>query len=171
MTDAVATPTETVKQRAPAANFLPIVSGKLPQLFVHAIRFRETGSNSEIAKRYATSVGKVFDIKKGRNFSYITEDWKPTQADVDAAQGWIKRLNEDNKHGLSPQGDANHMETVTVQYLERGLATAEEVMAQDATRASTRAPRKPRAAKAEASSGSQSVQDDLVDLTADDLLE
>lgn len=135
---------EAPRKRAPASNFLPIVNGRLPLIFVHNIRFNETKSNSELAKLYATSVGKVFDIKKGRNFAYVTQDFKPTQADIDAANDWISKIGAENtKHGVNVDtGDKAHLDGVVAAYHERGLASAEEAAAFAATRTTARAPRK-----------------------------
>ena len=56
------------KTRAPKTNLLDIARGRLPLLFVHAIRFTEDAAvtTAALAKKYGTSVGKVFDIRKGR---------------------------------------------------------------------------------------------------------
>ena len=148
---AAATETEGKKQRAAAANFLPIVSGRLPLIFVFAIRFNSGEvANSELAKIYSTSVGKVFDIKKGRNFSYVTKDWKPTQADVDAATAWINAIETPNKHGLKPEGNAEKLKDILAISVANGLATEEEVAAQTSARVSTRKPKAPKAESAPA---------------------
>lgn len=109
------------RRRAPKTNLLNIARGRLPLLFVHAIRFKETaGTNAEIAKKYATSVGKVFDIKKGRNFEYVTEAFKPSAEDVKAAQAWIV---EAEKFG----GDKGGLGDMVASYK---VATPEEAKAQ-----------------------------------------
>lgn len=155
------------RKRAPAANFLPIVNGRLPLIFVHNIRFNEAGTaNSELAKRYATSVGKVFDIKKGRNFAYVTEDFKPTQGDIDAANNWIAQIGAENvKHGVKVDtGDVEHLNTIVSNYIARGLATAEEAAAFAASRTTTRAPRKPKESAAPAAGGDSAPSADAADL-------
>jgi hypothetical protein len=108
------------RKRAPATNKLDIARGRLPLLFVHSIRFKEQGTNAEIAKKYATSVGKVFDIKKGRNFDYIKDGFKPTAEDVANAQKWAA---EAAKHG----GDQGGLGDVVAAYK---VATPEEAKAQ-----------------------------------------
>lgn len=135
------------RKRAPASNFLPIVRGRLPLIFVHAIRFNKVLNamgNKDLATKFGTSVGKVFDIKKGRNFGYVTESYKPTAEDVAAAEAHIKQIGEQNAKGLSAAGDKTLLQTTLDEYKGRGLATAEEAAAQStartATRASTAAP-------------------------------
>lgn len=123
------------RKRAPATNKLDIARGRLPLLFVHSIRFKETATNAETAKKYATSVGKVFDIKKGRNFAYITEGYKPTAEDQKAAQTWAA---EAAKHG----GDKGGLEDVVASYK---LATPEEAAKQNAEITAARSKNTPNA--------------------------
>jgi len=154
------------KTRASAANFLPIVRGRLPLIFVHAIRFDEALSamgNKDLATKFGTSVGKVFDIKKGRNFSYVDSAFKPSADDVAAAEGWIAQIGAENAKGLHAQGDRVLMQQVVDQYRERGLATAEEIAAFSAARAVART-RSEKASKTEAGQGATAAG------TVDDLL-
>lgn len=145
MSETAATP-ETAeaaaeRKRAAASNFLPIVRGRLPLIFVHAIRFDKVlnaMSNKDLASKFATSVGKVFDIKKGRNFGYVTEGFKPSAEDVTAAEAWIAQVGEQNAKGLSAQGDKSLMQSTLDQYKAAGLATAEELAAFSAARGATR---------------------------------
>ena len=130
------------RKRAPASNFLPIVRGRLPLIFVHAIRFNKVLNamgNKDLATKFGTSVGKVFDIKKGRNFGYVTEGFKPTAEDVSAAEAHIKQIGEQNAKGLSAAGDKTLLQTTLDEYKGRGLATAEEAAAQSTARTATRA--------------------------------
>lgn len=141
----------TARKRAAAANFLPIVRGRLPLLFVHAIRFDTTisaMSNKDIASKFATSVGKVFDIKKGRNFSYITAEYKPSAEDLAAAQSWIDQVGASNAKGLTASGDKQLMTMVLEQYKTGGLASAEEMAKLNAARTVTRVPKGGKSAKA-----------------------
>ena len=139
----VPTTSEDVRKRKPAENFLSIVSGRLPFIFVHAIRFNDTvkamGSNKAIADTFGTSIGKVFDIVKGRNFGYIDADWRPTEADVAAARDWIARIGSANKHGLTSLGNANALTTIVDDYEAGGMASPEQAAAFAQARAATRA--------------------------------
>lgn len=130
------------RKRAAAANFLPIVRGRLPLVFVHAVRFDPVigaMGNKDTASKFATSVGKVFDIKKGRNFGYITSDYKPSAEDLAAAQAWIDQVGAGNTKGLTAVGDKDLMTKVLEQYKSGGLATAEDIAKLTAQRGSTRA--------------------------------
>lgn len=142
--DTAATVTETAaeaRKRAAASKFLPIVRGRLPLIFVHAIRFDKVLNampNKDLASKFATSVGKVFDIKKGRNFSYVGEDYKPTQEDVAAAESWIAQVGATNAKGLNTTGDKTLMQSTLDEYKARGLATPEQAAALTAARVAAR---------------------------------
>ena len=130
------------RKRAPAANFLPIVRGRLPLLFVHAIRYDKVLNamgNKDLATKFGTSVGKVFDIKKGRNFAYVTESYKPTAEDVAAAEAWIGQVGAQNAKGLTAAGDKSLIQSTLDEYKARGLATAEEAAKQATERTAARA--------------------------------
>lgn len=144
-TEQAATPAEaTERKRAPASNFLPIVRGRLPLLLVHAVRFHPVISqmgNKDLAAKFGTSVGKIFDIKKGRNFSYVTESYKPTADDVAASKAWAAQFGSSNSKGLTAQGDRALIEQITAEYEGNGLASAEDIAKMTEVRASTRKPR------------------------------
>ena len=83
---------EAARKRAPKnpENKLNIINGRLPFPLVHLIRTAEAGKpTAETAKRYGTSVGKVFDIHKGRNFSYIDAGYKPSAEEMAQARNWL----------------------------------------------------------------------------------
>lgn len=128
------------RKRAPAANFLPIVRGRFPMLLVHAVRFDEVLlklNTKEVAAKMATSVGKIFDIRKGRNFAYINAGWKPSAADVQEAKNWAAQIGNENAKGQKAIGDAALIDQIVGQYEARGLATAEEMAAFNATKPKT----------------------------------
>lgn len=161
-------------KRAPASNFLPIVRGRLPLLFVHAIRFDPVLSamgNKDLATKFATSVGKVFDIKKGRNFAYVTQDFKPAAEDVKAAEDWIAQVGAKNAKGLDTSGDKTLMQTTLDAYKTAGLATAAEVAAFSASRGATRTKAAPAtgAAQSNGAVAAEGVQTAAAG-SADDLL-
>lgn len=87
---------EGQEQEAPRR--LDIINGRMPIPLVHLIRFNENGKDSEIAATFFTSTGKVSDIKKNRNFQYVTEDMSFTQADIDAAKEFIGRPSLQGNH-------------------------------------------------------------------------
>lgn len=132
---------EAKAKRAAASNFLPIVRGRLPLIFVHALRFDKVllaMSNKDAASKFATSVGKVFDIRKGRNFGYVDAGFKPSAEDVTAAQNWVDAVGAENAKGLSAVGDKTLMQNTLDTYKSAGLATAEETAAFSAARGATR---------------------------------
>lgn len=142
------------RKRAAASNFLPIVRGRLPLLFVHAIRFDKVLNamgNKDLASAFATSVGKVFDIKKGRNFGYVNAEFKPSAEDIAAAENWIAQIGAQNAKGLSAQGNKQLLQNTLDEYKARGLASAEEVAALSAARTASRPAAKTAGAKADAS--------------------
>jgi hypothetical protein len=117
------------------------VRGRLPLLFVHAIRFDKVVGGmgtKEVASAFGTSVGKVFDIRKNRNFGYVTEAYKPTADDVAAAKAWIEQVGGQNAKGLVAQGDSALMSRIVGEYERRGLASADEAKAFAEARTATR---------------------------------
>lgn len=125
------------KTRAPKTNLLDIARGRLPLLFVHAIRFTEPAdvTNAALAKKYGTSVGKVFDIRKGRNFEYVTKDYKFSAEDLNSARAWA---HEAGKHGGDTDALVKAVDGSTV-------GTTEELAAQAAARPKREMPaRKPK---------------------------
>lgn len=132
---------ETARKRAAASNFLPIVRGRLPLLFVHAVRFDPVigaMGNKDTASKFGTSVGKIFDIKKGRNFAYITADYKPSADDLAAAENWIAQVGAGNAKGMTALGDKGLMTQVLEQYKAGGLASAEDIAKLGAARIASR---------------------------------
>lgn len=166
---------ETARKRAAASNFLPIVRGRLPLVFVHAVRFDAVigaMGNKDIASKFATSVGKVFDIKKGRNFSYITAEYKPSAEDLSAAQAWIDQVGAGNAKGLTAVGDKDLMTKVLEQYKAGGLASAEDIAKLSAARTVTRVAKAgaPAATGTLPATGKAEASQAVAAGTADDLL-
>jgi len=92
------------KDTAPAANtkkeekvVIDIVRGRMPVPMVFLIRFAFQGTDGELAAMFRTTPGKVNDIKKGRNFGYITEDTKFTKEQIDAARERATKLSDEDK--------------------------------------------------------------------------
>ncbi len=138
---ATASAAAEIRKRAAAANFLPIVRGRLPLVFVHAVRFDPVVGamgNKDTASKFATSVGKIFDIKKGRNFAYVNAEYKPSAEDLAAAQAWIDQIGAENAKGLSALGVKALMTSVLEQYKAGGLATAEDIAKLTAARGAAR---------------------------------
>jgi len=87
----VATAEKKVRAPKDPAKALDIINGRMPLPLVYCIRFKEAADAkaSAIAKEYGTSVGKAFDIRKGSNFGYITESYKPSAEELAAARAFI----------------------------------------------------------------------------------
>jgi hypothetical protein len=110
-------------------NILDIINGRLPLALVYLIRFKETGTTAERAKKYGTSVGKVFDIIKGRNFGYSAEGYKPSTDEVAAAKAWCETGKTAKGKSLKEAGGDPDAIMAAVSAL--GVATAEEVAARN----------------------------------------
>ena len=70
-----------------------IIQGRMPVAVVHLARFGSTkgASTKDMAAQFGTTVGKVDDIKKNRNFAYVVEATKFTDAQIAEGVEWLKR--------------------------------------------------------------------------------
>ena len=83
-------------QEAPKAA-IEIIRGRMPVAVVAMIRFKETGmTTSAIAAKYRTTIGKVDDISKGRNFGYVTGSFAPSAQQVTDAMTYLEQLSDEN---------------------------------------------------------------------------
>ena len=71
----------------------PIINGRMPVAVVAQIRFgNDKGEATKVlAQKYGTTVGKIDDIKKNRNFAYVTADFAPTEAQINEGLEWLQR--------------------------------------------------------------------------------
>lgn len=124
-------PTAEVKVRAPKdpAKALDILNGRMPLPIVYAIRFQEDAGakNSELAKKYGTSVGKVFDIRKGSNFGYITKDYLPSAEELATARAHITTGTSAKGSNLKELG--GNPEAIEAFLAAQTVATPEQVAA------------------------------------------
>ncbi len=76
--------------QAPAA----IVRGVMPVVLVYMIKFESDAAakDADVAKLFGTTSGKVSDIRKGRNFAYLTKEFKPTAEQKAAGVSWLKAV-------------------------------------------------------------------------------
>lgn len=70
-----------------------IIHGRMPVAVVFLARFgamsvRSTKEKSDI---FATTIGKIDDIAKSRNFAYVTSDFKPSAKQKAEAKAWLER--------------------------------------------------------------------------------
>jgi len=92
------TQTEAPKKEAPKK--VDIIRGRMPVAMVYAVRFGNLAEGpAEKQRLFATTVGKIYDIEKGRNFAYVTEDVKFTQEQIDDGIEWIEHHPEFNEQG------------------------------------------------------------------------
>lgn len=115
---------------APAAEKAPpkeIIRGRMPVAVVAQVRFgaNKDGATKAVADLFGTTVGKVDDIKKNRNFAYVTADFKPTAAQKADGIAWLKR---------HPTG----ADALVAELEATAEATADEAAAFEATRAANR---------------------------------
>lgn len=106
--------TEAVKTK-PA-----IIRGRIALAIVFLIRFVEPAEagTKALAEKYGTTVGKIDDIRKNRNFAYVTEDVKFTEEQIKEAVNYI-----------AAHEDADHAVVVTDMLNDLPIATAEEAEA------------------------------------------
>lgn len=71
-----------------------IVRGVMPVALVYQIKFEEKNveKDAEVAKMYGTTSGKVSDVRKGRNFGYLTDEFVPTKEQKEAAVAWMQKV-------------------------------------------------------------------------------
>ena len=74
-----------------------ILRGRMPVAVVAMIRYQEVETaTAACAAKYRTTVGKIDDIKKGRNFGYISEDFQPSEEQKALAVEFLEQLIGDN---------------------------------------------------------------------------
>ena len=108
-----------------------IIQGRMPVAVVHLMRFgsNKGGATKELATKFGTTVGKVDDVKKSRNFAYVVEDTKFTQAQIDEGCEWLKR---------HPKYDESGADALVVELEGYEAGTAEETAAFEAARTAAR---------------------------------
>ena len=70
-----------------------IINGRMPVAVVAQVRFgnNKGDATKDLANMYGTTVGKIDDIKKNRNFAYVTADFRPTVAQKEEGIAWLQR--------------------------------------------------------------------------------
>ena len=108
-----------------------IINGRMPVAVVAQIRFgnNKGDSTKELAAMYGTTVGKIDDIKKNRNFAYVGADFKPTQEQIDQGLEWLKR---------HPKWSTGDVDKVITELENTSVATAEEAAKFEADRIGAR---------------------------------
>ena len=108
-----------------------IIQGRMPVAVVHVLRFGSLkgGSTKDIAAKAGTTVGKVDDIKKNRNFAYVVEATKFTEAQIAEGTEWLKR---------HPKYDESGVDALVVELDGYERATEDEAKAFEAARTAAR---------------------------------
>ena len=108
-----------------------IIQGRMPVAVVHLLRFGNSkgGATKELAVKFGTTVGKVDDVKKNRNFAYVVEETRFTQAQIDEGCEWLKR---------HPKYDEAGADALVVELEGYTVATDEEAKAFEAARTAAR---------------------------------
>lgn len=71
-----------------------IIRGRMLLPIVYLIKFKEEGTDAELAARYRTTGGKVSDIKGNRNFGYIKAESRFSADDINEAVQFAEQLGE-----------------------------------------------------------------------------
>lgn len=108
-----------------------IINGRMPVAIVALLRFgsQKGESTKALADLAGTTVGKIDDIKKNRNFAYVTDAFKPTQEQKDAGLAWLK---------THPYYDASGVDKLVTELDSMDVATAEEAAAFEGVRVAAR---------------------------------
>ena len=108
-----------------------IIQGRMPVAVVHLLRFGNSkgGATKELAVKFGTTVGKVDDVKKNRNFAYVVEDTRFTQAQIDEGLEWLQR---------HPKYDESDVDALVVELESYTVASDEEAKAFEAARIAAR---------------------------------
>jgi len=108
-----------------------IIQGRMPVAVVHLLRFGslKQAATKDVAAKAGTTVGKVDDIKKSRNFAYVVENTKFTQAQIDEGIEWLKR---------HPKYDESGADELVVELEGYSVATDEEAKEFEAARTEAR---------------------------------
>lgn len=115
---------EVQKEAAPARE---IIRGRMPVAVVALARFgsMKDGATKAVAEAFGTTVGKIDDIKKNRNFAYVDASFKPTAQQKADGIAWLER------HPTGAAGLIAELKAVPE-------ASAEEAAAFEATRSANR---------------------------------
>ncbi len=108
-----------------------IINGRMPVAVVYLARYGndKDEATKSLADKFGTTVGKIDDIKKGRNFAYVTADFRPTAEQKAAGVAWLK---------THPYFDAANVDKLIVELDSITEATAEEAAAFETVRAGAR---------------------------------
>lgn len=114
---------ETTEKKAK----VEILRGRMPLALVAMIKREPSDmTTSALAAKYRTTVGKIDDIRKGRNFGYVDASFCPTEDQAKSAAEWINKL------------DQEFLEELMSNLEQMGIATQEQADAFAAKRKAAR---------------------------------
>lgn len=113
-----------------------IIRGRMPVAVVFLVRFGDNrnASTKDLAAMFGTTVGKIDDIKKNRNFEYVKADFAPTAEQKAQAIEWLQRHPKFNDGAVDKL--INELEAIPEATPEQAAAFGEAKAAargQDAT--------------------------------------
>lgn len=110
-----------------------IIRGRIALAIVYLIRFTDAAlSVKDAAVKYGTTVGKVDDIKKNRNFAYVTEDVRFTEAQIEEGRAYIAQ-HEDADVGATVLEMLNALDVATEEQAAAFAAVKKKAGAQPRT--------------------------------------
>jgi hypothetical protein len=121
-------------QEVVAKTAVEIIRGRMPIAVVAQIRFgdQKNEATKTLATMFGTTVGKIDDIKKNRNFAYVTATFKPTAAQKAEGVLWLQKHPKFNDGSVDKL--INELEATPE-------ATAEDAAAFEAIRVESRGQR------------------------------
>jgi len=122
---------DQVAETKVAAAPVEIIRGRMPVAIVYLARFGNMKGESTKAKadKFGTTVGKIDDIAKNRNFAYVGENFRPTAEQKTQGLEWLKR---------HPHYDAQNVDSLVNELDAIEVATTEEAAAFEAARVAAR---------------------------------
>lgn len=108
-----------------------IIQGRMPVAVVHLLRFgaNKNDATKDLAVKFGTTVGKVDDVKKSRNFAYVAEGTAFSDEQIAEGIEWLKR---------HPKYDEANVDELVIELDAYARATAEEEAAFGAARTAAR---------------------------------
>lgn len=176
----------TEEAKAPAGP-AKLIRGRMPLPLVWHIRFVESAttvatnddgeeieshaSDSAVAKKFFTTAGKIMDIRTNRNFKYLHEGTKFSQADIDAAKEQLKKnIAEGKMRGTDePSHDYSEDDAAPMFELLDTMVADESTIEADRAAYNEANPRKKKETPASAEEKVEETAEDTVEEVEDEL--
>jgi hypothetical protein len=149
-------------EAAPTGPATGIARGRMHAALVYAIKFNSgEAKDGEIARKFATTPGKVNDIRKSRNFKYVTEDMAFTAAEIAEA---VERITASVNAENSTVADEDR--EVVIEDATSAINSVPTTDGESVLSTARKADRKPRGKSAEDAEESEESEGDEEDLEA-----